>query len=151
MASIVIIGQDIIKINGRIISSLADGDAGVLAYNGNLVTIKTGLNGNSIYAFNEGGRQCTLALKLVRGSADDCFLNRLFALMKADFSSFTLLTGEIVKRFGDGNGNVIEETYILSGGVFAKEVDVKTNTSGGADQPVVTWTFMFTNAPRTIG
>jgi hypothetical protein len=131
-------------------SNLAD-NAGTLAFANNIVSIKTGLNGNSTYALDEKGKQCTLQLSIIRGSSDDCFLNRLFSLMKADFASFTLLTGEIVKRIGDGEGGVREDTYILSGGVFAKEVGVKTSTAGAAEQPVVVWDFIFSSAPRVIG
>jgi hypothetical protein len=147
---VTIVGQDTVKINGRIMSNLAD-DAGTLAFANSIVKIKTGLNGNNTYALDESGKQCTLALSIIRGSSDDVFLNRLYSLMKADFASFTLLTGEIVKRIGDGQGNILEDTYILKGGVFTKEVGVKTSTSGVAEQPVVVWNFLFTEAPRVIG
>jgi len=151
MSKLILVGSDVIKINDRIITDLADGDAGVLAFAGNLVSVRTGKEGNNTYAFNEGGRQCTLALNVLRGSEDDIFLNTLLARMKSDFSSFVMLTGEIIKSKGDGLGNVQDEVYILSGGVFAKEVGVKVNTSGGTDQTISSWNFIFTSAPRTIG
>jgi len=151
MATIALTGQDTLKINNRPIFDFADGDAGTLTFAASgLVTIKTGLNGNSIYSFSDGGRQCTLVLRLIRGSRDDRFLNRMFAIMKADFASFILFNGELVKRIGDGNGGITEDIYSLSGGVFAREVDIKATTAASVEQPVATWTLLFNNAPRMI-
>ena len=151
MAETSLTGKDVIKVNNRLITALADGDVGALTYPNNLVEVKTGKSGNSIYALNETGRQCEVTLRVIRGSADDRYLNGQIALQQSDFAAFPLLTGEIVKRIGDGQGNVKDDTYILSGGVFSKLPEAKTNTDGDTDQSVVTYNLKYTNAPRTIG
>ena len=152
MSAITLIGTDTIKINNRLLTDFASGEkfnAGSLNFPNELVTIKTGKSGGSTYALNENGQQCEVVLNLTRGSSDDCFLNALLSLMKSDFPSFTLLTGEIVKRAGSGgingsNTNAREDIYILSGGVFTKEVDTQENDG------TATWNLRFNSAPRSI-
>lgn len=150
MGSVAISGQDTIKINDVSLTDLADGDVGQLTYPNDLVTVKTGKNGNSIYGFNETGRQCEMMLRLIRGSANDKFLNNILAQMSAAFPGFVLLTGELIKNIGDGQGNVAGDTYILSGGVISKGVEAGSNADGNTDQSVAIYHLKFSNAPRTI-
>jgi len=142
-------GKDTVKINGRIFNDLADSPS-ALTFPNELVTVKIGKNGNSIYAFNESGRQCDMLLKLVRGSSDDRFLNTQLSLMKADFTSFVMLTGEVSRRttekINDVLGTTREDIYILSGGVFYKEVEIGEKD----DVAVANWRIRFTSAPRAI-
>lgn len=144
-------GKDTIKINGRILNDFGDGDTAVLNYPNDLFTIKTGKNGNSIYAFNASGRQCEVTLRVLRGGADDKFLNNLLALCLNDPAAFSLLQGEFTKNVGDGQGNTISDTYIMSGGVFRKPVEVKENVDGDTEQALAIYSFIFSNAPRSIG
>jgi hypothetical protein len=60
------------------------------------------------------------------------------------------MTGELVKRIGDGTGKIVSDTYILSGGIFSKEVEAKSNVAGDVEQSVATYTMRFSNAPRAI-
>ena len=87
----------------------------------------------------------------MRGSSDDKFLNNLLALMKNDPSVFSLMQGEFVKNVGDGAGNITSDTYIMSGGVFKKQVEVVDNADGNTDQAIAVHTLAFTNSPRSIG
>ncbi|AWI10312.1 hypothetical protein [Ereboglobus luteus] len=147
MANIILTGNDTVKINGRIITAFVTGGktgAGTIEFPNQLVSITTGKNGNSTYTLNEDGQQCKVVLNLVRGSPDDCFLNSLLSLMKADFASFTLLTGEINKRVGSGDSSVRDDIYILTGGVFTKEVEAKE------EDGAATWNLSFNSAPRSI-
>ena len=144
-------GRDVIKINTRILNDLADGDVGNLSFPNDLVALKTGKNGNSIYAFNYSGRQCEVTLRILRGSSDDLFMNNLLALMKNDPAGFSLLTGEFSKVIGDGSGNTKFDTYIMSGGVFKKQPDVKENVDGDTEQAIAIYSLLFSNAPRAIG
>ncbi|RTL04655.1 hypothetical protein EKK58_10115 [Candidatus Dependentiae bacterium] len=143
-------GKDTIKINGRILNQLADGDCAVLTFPNDLMNIKTGKSGNSIYAFNYTGQQCELSLRVIRGGADDQYLNNLLALMKNNPALFSLMQGEFDKNVGDGNGNLTVDSYILSGGVFKKNPEVKENADGESEQAVTIYTLIFSNAPRTI-
>ena len=144
-------GKDSVIINGRIFRDLADGNCAELTFPNDITTLKTGKNGNTIYAFNYSGRQCQLVLRLIRGTADDKFLNSLLSVMKANPPAFTLMTGSLVKNVGDGAGNIVNDTYTLSGGTFKKETEVKENADGDIEQAISIFTLHFSNAPRSIG
>ena len=81
-------------------------------------------------------QQCKLVLRVIRGSANDKMLNEQLSLYKQNPPAFTLMTGQIVKNVGDGSGNMVHDTYILSGGVFEFETDVKDNSDGDTEQAV---------------
>lgn len=150
MATVAMTGADTLKINNQVINSLADGDCIVLTYPNELASVKTGKNGNAIFALNETGNQAELVIRLVRGSTDDKFLLSLMAAQKNDFASFVLMTAELVKRVGLGESVVAGDTYFMSGGVFSKGVEAKTNVEGDTEQSVSIYSFKFANAPRTI-
>lgn len=144
-------GSDIIKLNGRILKDFADADVAMITFPNELMQVKTGKNGNSIYAFNYAGRQCDLKLRLLRGSTDDKFIQGLFASMMNNPASFSLVTGEFTKIVGDGASNLTNDVYLLSGGAFKKQPEVKENADGDTSQAVVEWELRFSNAPRSIG
>ena len=150
MPTVSLTGRDTVKINGRVLNDFADGDNAHLTFPNDLVVIKTGKNGNSIYGFKNDGRQAELVLRVLRGSGDDKFLNNLLALMKNDPPAFVLMTGEFVKGVGDGAGNVTGDTYVMSGGVFKKQTEVIENADGNTDQAIAIYTLAFSNAPRSI-
>ena len=150
MATIAMSGQDTIKINNRILADLADGDVAALTFPNEIAQVKTGKNGNSIYALNESGKQSELVLRVVRGSNDDKFLNNLLANQQNNFAGTVLIIGEFTKRLGDGSGNVANDTYITSGGIFTKLVEAKSNVEGDVAQSVSEYHIKFSNAPRAI-
>jgi hypothetical protein len=67
-----------------------------------------------------------------------------------DPSAFNLITGQFVKRTGDGKGNVSNVTYDLAGGIFSKTPVAKTNVEGDTEQSVVVWNLLFSNGTRTV-
>jgi hypothetical protein len=144
-------GKDTIKINDRILNDFGDGDVFVLDYDSDLIAVKKGKTGNSIYTYNAQGEVAKGSLRLVRGSPDDKFLNDLLNLMKNDPSAFSLLTGEFVKNIGDGAGGITNETYILSGGAFKKLPGGKDNVEGDAEASVIIYEFLFGSSPRSVG
>lgn len=150
MSTVAMSGSDTLMINNRIFSDLADGDCIDLTFPSDIAQVKTGKNGNSIYGLNETGKQCEVKIKLIRGSADDKFLNALMAQQQANFAGFTLMLGEFVKKIGDGQGNITNDTYIMSGGVFTKQLEGKDNVEGNTDQSTVMYTLKFSNAPRVL-
>lgn len=151
MSTTSLTGKDTIKINGRILNDFGDGDTAVLDYPNDLSAIKTGKSGNSIIAFNYSGLQCEVTLRLLRGTSDDKFMNNLLALYKNNPAIFSLMQGEFDKVVGDGQGNVSTDTYVMSGGVFKKNVAVKENADGDTEQAISVYALIFTNAPRSIG
>lgn len=150
MSIISLCGDDVIQLNGQTLVDFADGDTAVLDFPNDLTNAKTGKDGNSIFAFNNTGRQCTFVLRLLRGGADDTFLNNLFALYINSPAAFALLTGEFIKNIGDGQGNITQDIYQLSGGIFKRGVNAKENTEGDTEQAIAVWNLLFTNAPRSL-
>ena len=150
MSSVSLVGNDTIQINDRVLLDLADGDNANLTFPNDVMAVKTGKNGNSLYAFNATGLQCDLVIRVIRGSEDDKYLNSLLADLLADVPTFVLLDASIVKRVGDGTGFVTYDTYSLSGGVFSKQPETKSNVEGDTEQSLTIWNLKFTNAPRAI-
>lgn len=150
MNSISLCGDDTIVIGGRVLADLADGDVATLAYPNDIMNVKTGKNGNSIFAFNNTGQQCDLALRVLRGSDDDKFLNSILAELINNPPAFVVLDAQLVKRLGDGAGNVTNDTYVLGGGVPTKQVPGQENVEGNTDQSVSVYEFKFTNSQRAI-
>ena len=150
MSTVSLSGNDVLKINERILADFASDDIALLTFPNELASLKTGKNGNTIYASKETGKQAELVLKVIRGSSDDKFLSNLLNSQKLNFANFVLMTGEMIKRIGDGTGKIISDTYILSGGIFKKEVEAKSNVTGDVEQSVSTYTMNFAVAPRAI-
>lgn len=150
MSSVALSGNDSVKINGRIFSDFADADYAALTFPNEIAAVKTGKNGNSMYALNESGKQSEVVMRLIRGSADDKFLNNLLAIQQVNFSAFVLMQGEFIKQVGDGQGNVANDTYITSGGIFSKQVEAKGNAEGDTAQSVAEYHLKFSNTPRAI-
>lgn len=149
--SLSLTGNDTLKLRDRVFADFADGDYAVLTFPNDIAALKTGKDGNTIYALNETGRQAELVLRVLRGSSDDKFLQNLLAAQKNDFSGFVTLEGELVKRVGDGKGNITNDTYLVTGGVFTKNVEVKSNAEADTEQSVAIYTIQFGNNTRTLG
>ncbi len=143
-------GNDTVVIGGRVLTDFADADNAAMTYPNELAAVKTGKNGNSIYAWNEMGRIVEVVLRMIRGSDDDKFLNGLLATQKADFAAFVLLDGEFVKRVGDGAGNISNDTYLLDGGIFSKQVEAKSNVEGDTEQSLSIYSLKFANGDRAV-
>lgn len=145
-----ITGKDVLVLAGRLIIGLADGDNSALTHPNELFTVKTGKGGNSLYAYNTTGQQGELTVRLVSGCTDDVFLNGLLKLMQADPVAFPLMAGQLVKRIGNGFGVVRNDTVVMIGGVFSKQVDRTSNAEGNTDQAVSVYTIRFGNVFRAI-
>jgi len=145
-----LVDKDTVKINGRVLFDLADGDNASLSFPNELMSVKTGKNGNSLYAFNETGRQCDLTIRCVRGGVNDKYLDSVMRSMIKDPPSFVLMNAQITKRIGDGRGVVGSDTYVLDGGVIVKQVETKVNVEGDTEQSLSVYTLKFTNSERRI-
>lgn len=150
MGSVALSGNDTATLNNHVFADLADGNCIELTFPNDIANLKTGKNGNTIYGLNESGKQCEVKLRILRGSADDKFLNNLLTQQQANFAGFALMIGQFIKKIGDGLGNITSDTYILSGGVFVKIPEAKTNVEGETDQSIALYTIRFSNAPRAL-
>lgn len=150
MATVALVGSDTIKINQRLLTDVPDGDVAKLTYDTDSVTVKVGKNGNTIYAQNESGRMAKVELRVMRGSADDKFLLSQMTLQNSNLPGYVLLSGELVKRIGDGQGNVTSDNYLLGGGVFSKMIETVSNVEGEKEQAVATYMLTFGGATRSL-
>ena len=150
MGPVALSGQDTIILNNQVLTGLADGNFVELTFPNDIANVKTGKNGNSIYGFNESGKQCEVKIRTLRASNDDKFLNNLLTQQQLNFAGTVLLTGQFIKKIGDGTGNITSDTYIMSGGVFTKIPEAKSNAEGETEQSLAIYTIKFTNAPRVL-
>lgn len=146
----VITGDDTLTLYGRVILNLAEGDVSTLTFPEELVKAKTGKNGNTIFAKNEAGNNATLALRLMRGSADDQFLNNILVGTNTDFASTVLAFGSFVKLLGDGTGTVVNDYATLTAGIMTRNIDTKSNVDGDVAQGVAIYNLKFAKALRSI-
>lgn len=150
MATVALSGNDTVTINGRILNDLADGAVVKLTYPNDISSMKTGKNGNTIYGLNETGKNAEVDIRVVRGSADDKFLNGLLTQQQANFAGWPLMIAQFIKKLGDGQGNITSDIYVLSGGVFRKQVEGESNVEGDTSQSVSVYMMKFSNSPRAL-
>lgn len=150
MNAVALTGNDTVTLNNQVLTDFADGNCVELTFPNDIAQVKTGKNGNSIFGLNEMGNQCEVKMRMIRGSSDDKFLNNLLSQQQNNFAGFPLMQGEFIKKVGDGQGNITSDTYILSGGVFTKIPEAKTNAEGEVEQSITIWTLKFALAPRAL-
>lgn len=143
-------GSDTIVINGRNLTDLADGNCVELTFPNDIGNLKVGKNGNTIYGFNEMGKQADVILRLVRGSSDDRYMNGLLVQQNQNFAAFVLMSGQFTKKIGDGQGNVSSDAFVIGGGIFNKQTEGKDNVEGDTEQSVAIYHLKFSAAPRAI-
>lgn len=150
MPTTALTGRDTIIINDTLITDLAAGTVAELTFPNELMTVQTGKDSNTIFAYNASGEQGDFKISVIRGSGNDAFLNNLQVQMQQDPPSFELLVAQLVKRVGDGSGNVTNDTYNLIAGAFTKKVAVMENTTGDAAQAIAVYEMKFALTPRSI-
>ena len=153
--SVALTGADTLSIGAtagvlRILNDFADGDVANLDFQNNLVEMKTGKNGNIIYAFNSTGKNVTMLIRVLLASSDDKFLNAQMNEYLNDPASYTLLEGEFIKRTGDGLGNVNNVVYRVNGGIVQKFPNAKDNVEGDTESSVAIYQLIFGNTARSI-
>jgi len=151
MGAVALTGNDTIRLANRLITDLGDGDAVMLDFPNQIVEVQKGKNGNAIYNFNSTGSIVNATFRVILGSADDKFFNGLLAAYKLDPPSFTLIRADFTKRSGDGDGNVTNTVYSMSGGIIQQYPSASENVEGGNDQAIAAWSVIFTNTERIQG
>lgn len=148
-SSYALTGQDIIILNDLPLKDFADGDIGTLEINNDLFSLSTGKNGNSIFAYDEAGRNATLTVRVLMSSGDDKRLNGLIP-NSDNFASTILINGSVVKMVGDGEGHISYNTYLLKGGMVQRRPNISSNVNGETQQAVVEYSIQFADAERSI-
>ena len=134
--SVALTGKDTTIIDTRRLTDLGTGDVVMIEAPNNLVELKQGKDGNAIYAYNASGKQTVATLRVIRGSADDKYLAARMQEYINDPAAFVLISGEFIKRTGDGAGNITNEVYTMDGGVIQKMPSTKENVEGDTEQAV---------------
>ena len=148
-ASYALTGQDQIILNDIPLKDFADGDIGTLEISNDLFSMQTGKNGNTIFAYDEAGRNATLTVRILMSSNDDKRLNGLVPKHEG-FASTILINGSVVKMVGDGQGKISYNTYLLKGGMIHRKPNMTSNVNGETNQAVVEYTIQFADAERSI-
>ena len=151
MSTYALTGHDTVILNERVIKDMADGSIVEISYQNDRVGITTGKNDNTIFAEDRTGSNATLTLRVIRGSADDRWLNGLSIQQNRDLPSFSLLRGAFTKRIGNGYGSISYDNYILIGGAFQRYADTQENLQGETEQGSSVYTIIFAKAERAIG
>ena len=150
MATVTITGEDTLVLFDRVLTDLADGDVSAITFPNDLVTMKTGKNGNTIFSENANGNNAEMVIRLNKGSGDDRFLQGRLDAQSRDFASAVLANGSFVKAMGDGDGNKVNEVYVLKGGTIYKGVESKDNVEGDTTQAVSVYNMRFAVAGRSF-
>lgn len=143
-------GSDSISINERLILDFGSGEVAKVSFPNELTTLKAGKNGNTIIVQNASGFQATLEVKVIRGSADDKYLNTRLNLWRNSPTLYVLDYFEVVKKIGDGAGAAASDTYLLKGGAPSKQVEVVSNVEGDVEQGISVYTWVFAGNVRSI-
>lgn len=141
MSGFALTGADTSIVFGRNLTNFGKGDVVKCDYPGDFVKVEQGKNGNTIYALDNSGLLAKLTIKLLRGSPDDRFMSAIVAAAAADLPTFDLGIGTFVKRIGQGNGQVVYDTYVLAGVCPTKKQPASENTDGDPEQAQVMYEF----------
>ena len=150
MATYTLSGNDTVIFNQTVFEDFPNGKIVEVSWDDTLVEQKVGKNGNIISVYKPSGKKAKVVLRLLRSSADDILVNSKLEQMSIDFPSFKLLTLTLNKRFGDGAGNVKNDTMILTGGLIGKVPAISTDIDGDTEQSVISYEMTFGSFVRTI-
>lgn len=143
-------GGDLIIVKDRQLSDFGDGDVVSFDLPNNIADGKRGKNGNAIIAFNSTGQTTTATIRILKGSPDDKFFNQEMNIYLRDKASYVLMSGEFIKKSGDGEGNVVNDILTMSGGFVQKIPNMKDNVEGDTEQGVSVYQIMFMNVNRSL-
>jgi hypothetical protein len=150
MGTLSLAGSDTITIGGRLLADFGSGEVAKISYATELATVKTGKNGNTIFVQNASGFQASMEVKVIRGSADDKFLQSFLTAYRSDPVIYSVQNAELVKKLGDGAGKVTADTYVLTGGIPTKQVEAVVNVEGDTEQAISVYTWVFATSDRAI-
>ena len=91
-----------------------------------------------------------MTLRVLLGGTDDKYLNSRLQQWINDPSTFELFVGVLVKRVGDGEGNIESKVYQCSQGFPKRLVPAKTSAEGDTDQSVAVYEITFGNCSVSV-
>lgn len=148
MAIDTLVGQDTIIIDGRQITDVGYGDVVTIDMPNAFTSLETGKDGNTVFIFQESGRQINVKIRVLVGREDDQWLNAKLEQMKNDFIHHTLFSMTLAKQVGDGQGQVITTRWSLEGGVFTTPPSTRYNVSGDGEQAIQEYSLAFARGTK---
>ena len=143
-------GNDTLIYGTTVLTDLPDGKIFEATWDDTLVEQKVGKNGNVISVFKPLGKKAKVTLRLLRASGNDVLINSDLVNIQADLPSFKTVTLTANKRFGDGNGNIVNDTIVFKGGLIMKNPSMSTDVNGDTEQSVISYEITFGSFVRTI-
>ena len=143
-------GKDVIQVDGTNFTNFAKGDVCLIEFPDDLVNVEVGKDGNVIAAAMANGRRADVTLRVLLGSPNDKYLNSRRIQQLQDFGLFVTLNVKLVKRVGDGFGNLALVTYVGTFGMFKRDPDAKSNTDGEIEQSIAIYRLIFGRMIRVI-
>jgi hypothetical protein len=150
MAIDTLVGTDTIILDGRAITDVGYGDVVTIEEPNQYTSMESGKDGNTVFIFQEAGRQFNVKIRVLVGREDDQWLNTKLEQMKNDFVHHVLFTMTLAKQVGDGQGGVITTRWNLEGGVFTAAPSVKYNVSGDGEQAIQEYSFGFARGTKSF-
>ena len=144
MANVLLVGRDSVIFDGQdITKDLVDGDVVTIAPQGALNNVASTYGGKMIVAEDRNGQIHTMTMRLMRGSEMDQWLQSRYQEYHNDSPTFKTLNGSATQRIGDGDGNVITNTFAINNAVFSQSpVNATINTNGSTEQLVRQYEFV---------
>lgn len=136
--AMLLVGRDSFTLDGKDITvDLVDQDVVTLAPQGALNSVASTYGGKMIVAEDRNGQIHTLTFRIMRGSEMDLWLQSKYQEYHNDSPTFKTFTGSAVQRIGDGQGNVVTNTFAIHDCVFSQSpVQATINTNGSTEQLV---------------
>lgn len=150
MAVDTLVGKDTIIIDGRTITDVGYGDVVTIDRPNAFTSMESGKDGNTVFIYQESGRQINVKLRVLVGREDDQWLNAKLEQMKNDFIHHKLFTMTLAKQVGDGQGQVITTRWTLEGGAFTTAPSTKYNVSGDGEQAIQEYSFGFARGTKSF-
>lgn len=139
--------------NGRPLTNFADLSIIDLQPTDDTGTMKIAADGSAIFAPNIQSEQHTLNFRLVKGSADDIFINsaKKSVAISGGLKSGTAFSNvSIVRPLSREDGTIIRETVICTGGVFYQNVAITINLEGDTESLVTPYNMLFRKIERIL-
>lgn len=143
MANVLLVGRDSVILDGKDITvDLVDGDVVTIVPQGALNNVASTYGGKMIVAEDRNGQIHTMTFRVMRGSDIDQWLQARYQTYHNDSPTFVTLNGSATQRIGDGDGNVITNTFAVNNAVFSQSpVNATINTNGSTEQLVRQYEF----------
>lgn len=141
--------NDIIEVDGEIVTTLGDGDTTNISYPNEIMSMKTGKNGNTVAAHNEMGREADLSIRVLKGGYDDKRFNSKLIAWANRSDDFEPMKATFTKVIHTDTG-IVNEVTSLKFGIPVKRIESRENVEGDSEQCFSTYIIRFGDSSRAL-